>query len=167
MKATWTRVETTGQVEVVVQLANTIWTEHYTPIIGKDQVDYMLSTFHSSHAIFHEIDKLGYQYYLISNGGNSVGYIGIRLEEETLFLSKLYILSTERGSGIGSQAIEFLKELALSNQLGKVTLTVNKNNSNSIAAYEKIGFKVTGDVCADIGEGYVMDDYQMELITQA
>ena len=46
MKATWTRVETTGQVEVVVPLANTIWTEHYTPIIGKDQVDYMLSTFH-------------------------------------------------------------------------------------------------------------------------
>ena len=110
---------------------------------------------------------MGYQYYLISNGGNSVGYIGIRLEEETLFLSKLYTLSTERGSGIGSQAIEFVKELALSNQLGKVTLTVNKNNSNSIAAYEKIGFKVTGDVCADIGEGYVMDDYQMELITQA
>ena len=94
-----------------------------------------------------------------------MGYIGVQLNEDSLFLSKIYILAGDRGSGLGNQAVEFLRELASSNKLKKITLTVNKNNSNSIAAYERIGFRVTGEVCADIGEGYVMDDYQMELET--
>ena len=44
-----------------------------------------------------------------------------------------------------------------------ITLTVNKNNINSIKAYEKLGFKNTGSVVADIGAGFVMDDYTMRL----
>jgi RimJ/RimL family protein N-acetyltransferase len=39
---------------------------------------------------------------------------------------------------------------------------VNKNNVNSIKVYEKLGFKKTGPVIQDIGNGFVMDDYKME-----
>jgi RimJ/RimL family protein N-acetyltransferase len=46
--------------------------------------------------------------------------------------------------------------------LNKIALTVNKNNVNSIKAYEKMGFKNVGSVVQDIGSGYVMDDYKME-----
>jgi hypothetical protein len=49
------------------------------------------------------------------------------------------------------------------NKRDKITLTVNKNNNNSIDAYNEIGFEITGNACMDIGSGYVMDDYQIEL----
>ena len=163
MAVTLERVVTDNEIDSVVKLANTIWREHYPSIIGNDQIEYMLGTYHSAAAISDEIGFGGYRYYLIYNGDNPVGYIGAKMDGDCLFLSKIYILAGERGSGLGNHAMEFLRDLASSNELKKITLTVNKKNSSSIAAYETMGFRVTGEVCVDIGEGYVMDDYQMEL----
>ena len=166
MKATFCRVSTPGQIEKVVQLAEVIWNEHYSAIIGSEQVKYMLNNFHSPSAISSEVGDENTHYYLIFCGEDAVGYIAVKVEEQSLFLSKFYILSRERGNGIGSQSIKFIREFAKSNQLEKITLTINKENTRSIAVYKKIGFKITGEICADIGGGYVMDDYQMELGVQ-
>ena len=166
MKVIFNRVTTPAQVENVVQLADIIWTQHYSPIIGQDQVRYMLNNFHSVNTISNEIDDEKNHYYLIFKNEVAVGYIGMKLGIGSLFLSKLYILARERGSGIGNQSIAFIREFSISNQLEKIILTVNKNNTNSISAYKKIGFKITGEICIDIGAGYVMDDYQMELGVQ-
>ena len=42
-------------------------------------------------------------------------------------------------------------------------MTVNRNNTGSVAAYEKMGFQKVREQVAEIGGGYVMDDYIMEL----
>jgi len=65
--------------------------------------------------------------------------------------------------GIGKKSMLFIKELAQENNLSKISLTVNKENKNTIAAYYKLGFVKTGEICADIGRGFVMDDLKMEL----
>lgn len=44
-----------------------------------------------------------------------------------------------------------------------ISLIVAKVNSGSIAAFEKIDLRKTGEKKADTGEGYVMDDFRMEL----
>ena len=46
--------------------------------------------------------------------------------------------------------------------LPAIRLTVNKGNADSIAIYRHTGFAIVIDVVADIGNGYVMDDYVME-----
>lgn len=166
MKAIFERVSTPEQIEKVVQLANDIWMEHYKPIIGENQVNYMLGKFQSAKVIANEICDKNNQYYLIIENERAVGYLGIKLEKRSLYLSKIYVLSSERGKGVGSQSFAFLTTFSKANMRNKITLTVNKNNSDSIAAYKKIGFKVTGDECMDIGSGYVMDDYQMELMIE-
>jgi len=156
-------VLTDRQLDIVDALAAEIWNEHYVPIIGKKQVDYMLEKFQSKKAMKEQIEK-GYIYFLVEDGGRNIGYISIEPRENELFLSKLYIKSSERGKGLGRKAVQFLEELAREKKLGKISLTVNKNNVNSIAAYEKIGFNNTGSIVMDIGEGFVMDDYKMEKI---
>jgi GNAT superfamily N-acetyltransferase len=163
-KVKFERVLTVEQVEIVVKLADVIWTEHYAPMIGKAQVEYMLNNFHSIDSIRNEVNNKSIHYYLIYKAETVVGYAGMKIEEWQLFLSKIYILSSERGNGIGKETIELVKEIAISNGLGKVYLTVNKKNTKTIGAYQKIGFNITGEVCADIGEGHVMDDYEMELV---
>ena len=45
----------------------------------------------------------------------------------------------------------------------RIRLTVNKYNDKSIAAYEKLGFIKKHEVVFDIGKGYSMDDFEMEL----
>ncbi|KGJ99213.1 GNAT family N-acetyltransferase [Thalassotalea sp. ND16A] len=150
-------------IDQVVDIARIIWTEHYTPIIGIEQVEYMLSNFQSAETITEQISTGSYQYYLIKNSSEVVGYIGLQLKAEEVFLSKIYVLTSQRGTGIGKLSMQFIKALATKYNLPKISLTVNKYNSDSIAAYYKFGFIKTAEVCTDIGQGYVMDDIVMVL----
>ena len=157
------KVSTESQVETVARLAFEIWNQHFIPIIGEAQVDYMVEKFQSKRAISEQIES-GYSYYLLEVDGDYIGYTGICPKEDELFLSKLYIRASQRGKGCGRKAIEYLEDLAGEKGLGKITLTVNKNNTDAIKAYEKFGFKNLGVFVQDIGNGFVMDDFKMEKV---
>lgn len=159
----FTQVKTNIQISTIAELAREIWTEHYTAIIGSDQVEYMLDKFQNVIAIADQIENKGYLYYLIEENKQSIGYFAVIPEDEVLFLSKLYVHKDMRNKGIARKAVDFIKNIALERKLGKITLTVNKNNIVPIAAYEKLGFVNTGPIVQDIGGGFIMDDYKMEL----
>jgi RimJ/RimL family protein N-acetyltransferase len=161
MGTAFIQVSTGNQIETVESLAREIWTEHYTPIIGKGQVDYMLDRFQTKEAISEQLRE-GFLYFLIETGGESIGYTAVKPKGYELFLSKIYIRSSSRAKGYGRKALRFIESLAAEKGLRKIFLTVNKNNSLSIKAYEKLGFKNLGPVVQEIGGGFVMDDYRME-----
>ena len=142
-------------------LASKIWREHYSSIIGDEQVSYMLDKFQSL-AAMQKQEKEGFEYYSIKIDGDLIGYCAFLPETEALFLSKIYVLSEKRGQGLGKKAMEFITEQALQRGLTSIRLTVNKYNTNSIEAYLKMGFVKTRAVVFDIGEGFIMDDYEME-----
>ncbi|MHC4170757.1 MAG: GNAT family N-acetyltransferase [Planctomycetota bacterium] len=159
------KVSTETQIEAVARLAFEIWNQHFIPIIGKAQVDYMVDKFQSKRAISEQIES-GYSYYLLKADSDYFGYAGICPREDELFLSKLYIRASQRGKGYGRKVVEFLEELARERELDKITLTVNKNNIDAIRAYEKFGFANLGALVQDIGNGFVMDDYKMEKVVR-
>jgi len=101
-------VSAENQIEIIAGLADEIWNEHFTPIIGKAQVDFMLEKFQSKKAITEQIEN-GFLYFLIKNNNDYIGYLGVLPKENQLFLSKLYITSAERGKGHGRHAIAFPK----------------------------------------------------------
>ncbi len=152
-------VDNINAITQVSKLANNIWNEHYLPIIGNEQVLYMLEKFQSQDAIKQQIDR-GSKYYIITVDQVEAGYFSVEDKTEKLFLSKLYVLKSFRGKGIGKQGIEFIKS-TFNHPI--IQLTVNKNNSHSIAFYQNVGFKIVDDVVTDIGSGFVMDDYVMEM----
>ena len=150
-----------NQLQKVEALATEIWHEHYTPIIGKAQVEYMLEKFQSVSAMKKQMDE-GYEYYSISENDSLIGYLSIQPRKEHLFLSKAYVHSKYRGFGYGKEAFYFVEIRAKELQLNKVQLTVNKYNSKTISVYEKFGFKKLKEAVFDIGKGYIMDDFVME-----
>lgn len=143
-------------------LANIIWREHYTAIIGEDQVTYMLEKFQSVTSMRQQIDQ-GYHYFLMNATEESVGYLSYEKRDEKLFLSKIYVLQELRGKGIGKLGMKFVTDTAKALGCNGVSLTVNKYNYNSIKAYEKVGFVTKKALVQDIGGGYIMDDYLMEI----
>ena len=155
------KVSDVKQLEIVVELADTIWHEYFTPIIGKDQVDYKLKKFQSKESITQQIHD-GVVYFLLMEDTVPIGYVGIIIKNSELFLSKFYILSAERNKGFGKQVIKFLEQLAIGYERHNISLTINKNNINTIKAYQKMGFINLGAIVQDIGDGFVMDDYKME-----
>ncbi len=148
------------QIDTVVELADTIWREHYTPIIGIGQVDYMLKTFQSPEAIGQQIASERYRYFLLIDESIPIGYMSVLPRNSLLFVSKIYLLDSVRGKGLGKKAVDYLTGLAKVLGLKGLELTVNKYNP-SIKAYEKMGFETIDDVVVDIGNGFVMDDYVM------
>jgi len=153
-------VNTDSLIQRVVVLAEHIWGEYYPAIIGERQVSYMLREFQNLEVIRDQIDGR-MEYFLVTRNRKDVGYFAVRLDEGVLFLSKLYIKSSEEGQGLGSKALEFIQ---VHWKPETVRLTVNKQNSDSIRFYENRGFTKTGEVVQDIGGGFVMDDYQMEWV---
>lgn len=163
-----TRIEavTTKQdIDYTVNLAKTIWQQHYLNIIGQEQIDYMLDKFQSPAAISQQIDS-GYLYFLAQHDNSHAGYLALvpDLTQSRLMISKIYVDATIRGVGIGSKMFEFTKDKAKELGLNNIWLTVNIHNTDSINWYLKHGFYKKDEVKADIGNGYFMDDYILECV---
>lgn len=167
-KIEFVRVETANDIFETARIADIVWREHYTDLLGEGQVSYMIEKFQSADAISKQIESDDYSYFLMKmmghrNNDKYVGYFGVQPEKDYLFLSKLYVLHDFRGRGFATQALCAVKSFAESFGLNRIRLTVNKGNVGSIAVYKHWGFKEIDSIITDIGCGYVMDDYVMEL----
>ncbi len=150
---------TDNEIKNIATLANEIWHQHFVPIIGIDQVDYMVEKFQSYPAITAQIRDNGYEYFQIFIDDTLAGYTGVHAEDGALFLSKLYIHESFRGNHLATKAHHFLINICKERGLKKIWLTCNKHNDNTLAIYDHLGYKVTDEQVADIGNGFVMDDY--------
>ncbi len=145
----------------VYAVAEAIWEEHYTPIIGAAQVEYMVEKFLSPDAIVEQINS-GYEYFLFSYDYTFAGFAAILEKDGELFLSKLYVDKEFRGKGIGKYMFQKFVEICKLRNLKKIWLTCNRNNVSSLAVYERLGFKKVREEVTDIGNGFVMDDFILE-----
>ena len=160
-------VNSTAQIQQVATLAQEIWTKHYTSIIGSEQVRYMLDNYQSTSAITSQIAE-GMQYFLVNletDTTETVAYFAFKPanKSQELFLSKIYVRPDYQRQGVGQACFSFIHSQALGSGCNRIRLTVNKNNHKATSAYEKSGFVCTGSVVTDIGQGFVMDDFEYVL----
>ena len=153
------RVESREQIAAVAALARETWTEHYVPIIGAAQVEYMLAKFQSAEAIARQIADEGYEYYLAPGAG----YLALVPDGagQSVLLSKIYVKADMRGTGLGRALVEFAETRGAELGGRELWLTVNRNNAGSIAFYERMGFRQTNAQVTDIGGGFAMDDWRL------
>lgn len=144
-------------IKEMSEMATAILREHYDPIIGKEQNDYMLKMFQSVEAVTEQLTH-GYNYYFAKNEEQNAGFLAYYPREGALYLSKLYLYKDQRGKGFSRVMLEFLKEKAKELGLNRIELNVNRNNP-SVQVYEKLGFTVAWTEKNDIGNGFYMDDY--------
>lgn len=119
-------IKTDSEIHAIAALAEEIWNQHFTPIIGKSQVDYMVEKFQSYKALKHQIQMEGYEYFEILCDEELAGYTGVRQETESLFLSKLYIHQSFRGKHLATKTMNFLTALCKERGLKKsISLAIN------------------------------------------
>lgn len=153
-----------SDLAAIAGLADEIWHQHFQTILSPEQIDYMVEKFQSYPALKSQVEEDGYEYYQTLVDGTLAGYIGIHPETDALFLSKLYLHKDYRGRHIATQAFHFLTDLCKKRGLKKIWLTCNKHNDSSLAIYHHLGFQVTDTQEADIGNGFIMDDYIMTYV---
>ena len=149
-------IESGSDIMEVNRLAGLIWHEAYRGIVSREQIAYMIERFQSVRAITEQLALEGYRYFLMEDEGRADG---------RLFLSKVYLLHEARGQGRFRQMLEYLRGLCREVGARTIWLTVNRRNERAIGAYRRAGFREVRAQVTDIGGGYVMDDYIMELET--
>ena len=159
------KVESKSHVNAVVKLAREIWEQHFTPIIGAAQVEYMLGKFQSVEAITSQLDG-GWEYYIVTREKEYVGYTGLvpNVLDRKILLSKIYVKNSVRGSGVGNLLLDFIEEMSRERDFKTVWLTVNRFNDSTVEWYLRHEFVITDVVKKDIGSGFFMDDFIMEKV---
>ena len=151
-------------IPIIIELTKKIWPVAYGEILSKAQLDYMIDKFYNEPALRELIQK-GHVFYLAQDENEKyVGFFSYEINSEPnkTKIHKIYVLPETQGTGLGKQFFELVKEKAIENNQKVIFLNVNKYN-NAIHFYTKLGFRKVKDEVIDIGNGYVMDDYVMEV----
>ncbi|GEM_PF-113843 len=154
-------------------LSSSIVKEHFDPIIGPAQNDYMIQRFNTPEAIGRQLREEGYRYFFVNDPAASasalpadrhVGFLAFYPREAgELYLSKFYLRRDCRGRGLSRDMLAFVADSARELGCNRVTLNVNRDNYQAILAYEHLGFRKVREEKNDIGNGYFMDDFVYEL----
>jgi len=171
----------TESILTIKCLAENIWKVAYASILSPAQMSYMLDLFYSEASLQKQMDD-GHQFILAKENSlltelntnteynGAVGFASYSVKDtgpaglspNIYRLHKIYIDPTLQGKGIGKLLIGFIINDISTHDATGLELNVNRRNK-ALDFYQKIGFKITKEEDIDIGNGYFMNDYVMEL----
>ncbi len=151
------------QIANLAILAEEIWNECYADILQPGESEWVLNHLISTETLTRNIADEDYEYFFMELAGKPVGYFAYVARPEFLYLSKIYIHESARGTGLARKAMDRIRAAARAYELPAIRLNVNRGNLNSIAAYEHLGFVKLYSEDIDVGGGWQMNDWCMEL----
>lgn len=146
-------------------LAHEIWPDAYLEILGQAQLDYMLDKIYSLHSLEHQYKVLKHHFILIFQDETPVGFASFSPRSKDLsgyHLHKIYVHPSQQGKNLGNKMLGYIIEEIKKAGATALQLNVNRHNK-ALYFYEKQGFKIIRQEDIDIGSGYYMNDYVMEL----
>lgn len=153
---------TTADVEAILHIAHQTWWPTYGPILGKEQLTYMLAELYTAEKISVQIESNQQTFLLLTEDDRPVAFAAYspREEDANIYkLHKLYCLPETQGKGYGKILIDAVADKT--KQAGKHLLELNVNRYNKAKTfYEKMGFTIAYEEDIPIGP-YWMNDYVM------
>jgi diamine N-acetyltransferase len=150
-------------VENLAALAHDIWHRHYPAIISREQINYMLAQRYSPALIRAQLGETDHGWWVVEVNGNLAGFAHASLLDNHCKLDKLYVHPDYQHRGFGAALLKHVRSFAIGHGKHRLILQVNLHNALALSAYRKYGFSIIESRVCDIGGGYVMDDYFMEL----
>ncbi|MDP4129350.1 MAG: GNAT family N-acetyltransferase [Bacteroidota bacterium] len=149
---------------IVKALAEKIWPPTYSSILDAVQIEYMLRQMYSIHSLTQQMVEYHHHFLILEYDSKPAGFASYALFEKTKKgkLNKIYVDPALQGKGLGRFLLDYI--VSLVKEAGCQTLQLDVNRYNKARYfYEKLGFLVTGEKDTDIGNGFFMNDYVMEL----
>ena len=123
----------------ILLLAWDIWQEWYWPVIGPEQLAFMLDVLYNPDSIGKQMED-GQEFFILSVRNRDAGFLAIR-QASIVRLEKLYLKSDYRGQGIGLFMLNFAAEQAINMGKGQMQLNVNRFNP-ALGFYLANGFEI-------------------------
>jgi ribosomal protein S18 acetylase RimI-like enzyme len=154
----------TEHLSEISALAALIWRAHYPGIISREQIEYMLARMYDVEVMRRELESgIAYDRLLVDGTLRGFSSYGPTARAGELKLHKLYVHPDYQRRGLGASMLKHVVVFARGRGFSTLLLAVNKKNPQAIAAYRKHGFTLRESIVADIGGGFMMDDYVMAM----
>jgi GNAT superfamily N-acetyltransferase len=145
-------------------LAQQIWPDTYGGILPPEQLKYMLKLIYSPRSLRRQMVDERHQFLIVEQTEEPIGFASwsVTSEPGIFKLHKLYVLPGRQGKGLGKTLLQFIFETIRPEGATRLRLNVNRFNK-ARQFYERMGFAVVGEEDIDIGHGYFMNDFIMEI----
>lgn len=157
-------LKTPESLQIIRDIAASIWPETFREILSPEQITYMMEMMYAPAVMEKELAD-GYHFDIVCTDDLPAGYmVYSSYAPETAKLHKLYLLSRYHGRGIGSAMLDHVANQTRKLGFKNLILNVNKHNVKAINAYERNNFTTIEAVKIDIGNGFFMDDFVMKKV---
>jgi diamine N-acetyltransferase len=149
---------------IIQELAKKTWPSTFKNILSPSQIEYMLEWMYSIKSLHQQMEEGCI--FLIANDKNiDLGFTSFQhnyKSEGVTKLHKIYILPEAQGRGIGNLLLDKVIEESRSVFQQVLSLNVNRDN-RAVEFYLKNGFTISRKEDIDIGNGFYMNDFVMEM----
>ena len=154
---------TLADIPLIRQLTFAIWPQTYRDLLTPGQVDYMLQLIYSEAALQKQMTVEGCTFIIVYDNNEPVAFASYSETKPQVWkLHKIYVLASQQGKGTGKFIIQYIVDEIKPQQAKALQLQVKRDNPAQ-HFYTKLGFTIIETADFDIGNGYFMKDYIMEL----
>jgi ribosomal protein S18 acetylase RimI-like enzyme len=150
---------TTGDIDIIREIAFKTWPVTYGDILTKENLDYMLGLFYSAEMLRTNFES-GHHFLLAVEDSLSLGFASFYHAQTFTKIPKIYILPQAQGKGIGRMLIDRIACEAQANGSASLMLNVNRNNSARFF-YERLGFEIESEEDVRLPSGIFQEDFVM------
>lgn len=150
---------------LINQMATVVFPLTYQEILTPEQTAYMMEWMYAPTNIAKQMIEESQTYFIAYCDGAPCGYLSVQPEERDLYhLQKIYVMPDFQGKGIGKYLFEQALNYIRSVHTGPCKMHLNVNRHNKAKDfYERMGMHVHSQGDFDIGNGYYMNDFIMEI----
>lgn len=150
----------------VKKIAEETWPKTFGQILTPEQISYMLEMMYNLEVLKSQVNERGHHYVLASEAGKHLGFCSFEHhidQSAKTKIHRIYIMPDTQGKGIGKLLLAYVADRSKSKGDNALYLNVNRFNEKAIQFYERVGFRKIKEEVIDIGNGFVMDDFVMEI----
>ncbi|MBS1511927.1 MAG: GNAT family N-acetyltransferase [Bacteroidetes bacterium] len=152
-----------SDIPLIRQLTFAIWPQTYRNLLSQDQIDYMLEMIYSAASLQRQMEVEGCTFIIIHDADEPVAFAAYSQINPGIWkLHKIYVLASQQGKGTGKFIIQHIVDEIKPLHAAALQLQVKRDNPAQ-HFYSKLGFSIIDTADFDIGNGYFMRDYIMEL----
>lgn len=154
----------TKDIATIQHLSSIVWPVTFAEILSEEQIAYMMEMMYSTESLMEQMQVKNHHYLLAQKKGKYLGYLAYEtnIQHEYCKVHKIYVLPAAQGMGVGKSLIEFVKEKAQNAGDSQLHLNVNRYNK-ALEFYKHLGFSILKTEDIDIGNGFLMEDYVLEM----
>jgi len=150
-------------IPLIRELTFQIWPQTYAATLSQKQIEYMLELMYSEASLTKQMNQDGCNFILVSEKSIAVAFASFSEVESGIWkLHKIYVLPNQQGKGTGRFIVDYIIKTIKQQAAVALQLQVNRYNQAKVF-YEKLGFTVIKIADFEIGNGFFMNDYVMEI----